>query len=71
MISFNNNTVDWPDYMTVKQVAEYLQVSESLIYHLKADGKLDNAVIKVGSSLRFRKEQLIGCFLKKKPRKTD
>ncbi len=42
--------------MTIKQVAEYLQVTQKTIYKLSWAGKLPG--FKVGNTWRFRKEDI-------------
>ncbi len=44
------------DILTVKEVAEYLQVTERTLYRLAQDGKIP--AFKVGNSWRFRREDL-------------
>jgi excisionase family DNA binding protein len=43
-------------WMTVKEVAEYLQLSNDQIYHLAQQGRIP--VSKVGSRWRFKKEKI-------------
>lgn len=56
--------------MTVEQAAEYLQVSPSTLYHMHSEGRLDGAVLKVGSTLRFHRETLLSHFSKLAPKKS-
>ena len=42
--------------MTLKQVAEYLQLADKTAYRLAADGKLPG--FKVGGSWRFKREDI-------------
>lgn len=42
--------------LTLKQVAEYLQLAEKTTYRLAAEGKLPG--FKVGGSWRFKREDL-------------
>lgn len=44
---------EWPDVMTLEQVAEYLQVGIHTVYRLRDSGKLKAA--KVGRIWRVRK----------------
>ena len=44
------------DILTIKQVAEYLQVTERTLYRLAQQGKIP--AFKVGNSWRFRREDL-------------
>ncbi len=44
------------DILTVKEVAEYLQVTERTLYRLAQGGKIP--AFKVGNSWRFRREDL-------------
>jgi len=44
------------DILTVKEVAEYLQVTERTLYRLAQEGKIP--AFKVGNSWRFRREDL-------------
>jgi len=43
-------------WMTVKEVAEYLELSPDMIYRLAHQGKIP--VSKVGSRWRFKKEKI-------------
>lgn len=44
------------DIMTIKEVAEYLRLTEKTAYRLAAEGKLPG--FKVGGSWRFKKADL-------------
>ena len=44
------------DIVTVKEVAEYLKITEKTAYRLTAEGKLPG--FKVGGSWRFRKSEI-------------
>ncbi len=44
------------DIMTVKEVAEYLKITEKTAYRLTAEGKLPG--FKVGGAWRFRKSEI-------------
>lgn len=44
------------DILTIREVAEYLKVTERTLYRLVQDGKLP--AFKVGNSWRFRREDL-------------
>ena len=44
------------EILTLKQVAEYLQLAEKTAYRLAAEGKLPG--LKVGGSWRFKREDL-------------
>ncbi|RKY16977.1 MAG: DNA-binding protein [Planctomycetota bacterium] len=45
-----------PDYLTVPQVAELLQLSEKTVYRLAQRGELP--AFKVGGSWRFRRQDI-------------
>jgi excisionase family DNA binding protein len=47
-----------PDYLTVVQVAEWLQLSEKTVYHLAQQGVIPG--FKVGGSWRFRRRDIDG-----------
>lgn len=49
------------EILTIKEVAEYLKLSEKTAYRLAAEGKLPG--FKVGGSWRFKKED-IGVWIK-------
>ena len=44
------------EILTIKEVAEYLKLSEKTAYRLASDGKLPG--FKVGGSWRFKKEDI-------------
>ena len=44
------------DIMTIKEVAEYLKLTEKTTYRLTAEGKIPG--FKVGGSWRFRKSEI-------------
>ena len=44
------------EILTIKQVAEYLQLSEKTAYRLAGEGKLPG--FKVGGSWRFKREDI-------------
>lgn len=44
------------DILTIREVADYLKVTERTLYRLVQDGKLP--AFKVGNSWRFRREDL-------------
>ncbi len=44
------------DILTIREVADYLKVTERTLYRLAQDGKLP--AFKVGNSWRFRREDL-------------
>ena len=44
------------DILTVKEVAEYLKLTEKTTYKLAAEGKIPG--FKVGGSWRFRRDEL-------------
>lgn len=50
------DTKGMPDILTIKQVAQYLQVNERTIYRLAAAS--DIPAFKVGGSWRFRKADI-------------
>ena len=45
-----------PEWMTTKQVAQHLQVSESTVYRWVSEGKL--RAYHIGRTRRFRKEDV-------------
>ena len=45
-----------PEWMTTKQVAEYLQVSESSIYRWVGEGRLP--AYRIGGARRFKREDV-------------
>ena len=57
-----------PEYLTAKQVAEYLQVKPLTIYQWAREGKIPS--IKIGRVWRFNKET-IDTFLEDQPREKD
>ena len=44
------------DIMTIKEVSDYLKITEKTAYRLAAEGKIPG--FKVGGGWRFRKEQI-------------
>ncbi len=44
---------DFPEVMTVKQAAEYLQVNEQVMYRYVREGKVP--VAKLGTTIRFKR----------------
>jgi excisionase family DNA binding protein len=44
------------DIMTIKEVAEYLKLTEKTAYRLAAEGKIPG--FKVGGSWRFRRDEI-------------
>ena len=44
---------EFPEVMTVKQAAEYLQVNEQVLYRYVREGKVP--VAKLGATIRFKK----------------
>lgn len=50
------DTKGMPDILTIKQVAQYLQVNERTIYRLAAANSIP--AFKVGGSWRFRKADI-------------
>ena len=44
------------DILTIREVADYLKVTERTLYRLVQEGKLP--AVKVGNSWRFRREDL-------------
>ncbi len=44
------------DILTIREVADYLKITERTLYRLVQDGKLP--AFKVGNSWRFRREDL-------------
>lgn len=56
------------DIVTIKEVAEYLILTEKTAYRLAAEGKLPG--FKVGGSWRFRKSE-IDAWIEKKQRKEN
>jgi len=45
------------DIMTIKEVSEYLKLTEKTAYRLAAEGKIPG--FKVGGSWRFRSEDIV------------
>lgn len=45
-----------PDWMTTKEAAEYLKVSEATIYRWARDGKLP--AYRIGATRRYKREDL-------------
>ena len=45
------------DIMTIKEVSEYLKLTEKTAYRLAAEGKIPG--FKVGGSWRFRREDIV------------
>jgi len=52
-----------PDIITIKQLAEFLQISEPTIHRAIKAGDL--AALKVGKSVRIEKESVIGWLQQK------
>ena len=44
------------DIMTIKEVAEYLKLTEKTVYRLTAEGKIPG--FKVGGSWRFKRSEI-------------
>ena len=55
--------------LTVEQVAEYCQLSQSTIYHWLCDGKLKH--VKLGAAVRIRRQDLDRFVLKRIQPKTS
>lgn len=55
--------------LTLKQVAEYLQLAEKTAYRLAADGKLPG--FKVGGSWRFKQQDLDAWIEQQKQNTTE
>lgn len=54
-------------WLTLEQIAEYLQMSTSSIYKMAQVGKIPSH--KVGRQWRFRKEEIDSWVEKKKPKR--
>jgi len=54
-------------WMKVKEIAEYLQISEDLIYKWAQQGKIP--VSKIGNQWRFNKEEVEEWAKSQRPRK--
>lgn len=52
----NNQNNVYPDIMTIKQVAEYLQVDEKTVYRLAQKSEIP--CFKIGYTWRFKKERI-------------
>lgn len=52
------------EILTIKEVAEYLKLSEKTAYRLASDGKLPG--FKVGGSWRFKKEDIEAWIIEQK-----
>ncbi len=61
-----NNTME--RWLTLEQIAEYLQMSTSSIYKMAQKGKIP--AYKVGRQWRFRKEEIDKWIEKQKPKNT-
>ncbi|MCM8857915.1 MAG: helix-turn-helix domain-containing protein [Candidatus Thiodiazotropha sp.] len=57
------------EILTIKQVANYLQLAEKTAYRLAAEGKLPG--FKVGGSWRFKQEDIERWIEEQKKRDTD
>ena len=57
-LHFCRNVVDAmePDILTIKEVADYLKLTEKTAYRLVAEGELPG--FKVGGSWRFRRDEI-------------
>lgn len=56
MIEKNDTQLD-TDVMTIKDVAQYLRLSEAKVYELARDGSIP--AFRIGKSWRFQKELLV------------
>ena len=45
-----------PELITIKEVADFLQIAEKTIYRLAAEGKIP--AFKVGGSWRFKRKEI-------------
>ena len=48
-----------PDIMTIRDVAEYLRLTEKTAYRFALEGKIPG--FKVGAAWRFRREEIVEC----------
>ncbi len=48
---------DEPDIMTIREVAEYLRLTEKTAYRFALEGKIPG--FKVGAAWRFRREDIV------------
>ncbi|MAS87174.1 MAG: DNA-binding protein [Micavibrio sp.] len=48
---------DEPDIMTIREVAEYLRLTEKTTYRFALEGKIPG--FKVGAAWRFRREDIV------------
>ena len=55
------------DIMTIREVADYLKLTEKTAYRLTAEGKIPG--FKVGGSWRFRRSEIEGWIDRKVSRK--
>lgn len=55
------------DIMTIKEVSEYLKLTEKTAYRLAAQGKIPG--FKVGGSWRFRREEIIALTMEDKKKR--
>jgi len=65
IISENNTAMD--KWLTLEQIAEYLQMSTSSIYKMAQAGKIP--AYKVGRQWRFKKEEIDKWVEKQKPKR--
>lgn len=57
------------EILTIKEVAEYLKLSEKTAYRLASDGKLPG--FKVGGSWRFKREDVLAWIEEQKHTSQD
>ncbi len=61
------NKLDMDKWLTLEQIAEYLQMSTSSIYKMAQAGKIPS--YKVGRQWRFKKEEIDKWVAKQKPKR--
>ena len=57
------------DILTIKEVAEFLKLTEKTAYRLAADGKIPG--FKVGGSWRFRRDEIEKMTRSEQPNKKN
>ena len=53
-----------PDLITIKEVADFLQIAEKTVYRLAAEGKIP--AFKVGGSWRFKRKEIVDWLEKQR-----
>lgn len=57
---------DTPDIMTIREVAEYLRLTEKTAYRFALEGKIPG--FKVGAAWRFRREDIVNWIIEQSKR---